>query len=144
MRFFMDAEVLAAMPDENQNMASLYDCGKALEYGSAIMYLPVVDEQPVGLFWGSFFGPNTIQAHWGILREHRGKGVAKACADAVFSQMAKDFPEVTNVIGQVPKCNLRSYAAAIRCGFQLVGELPRSHRKGGKLYDSWIIRREAE
>jgi len=142
MRFFMDSEILAAMPDENQNMASLYEVGKALECGSSIMYLPVVDGQAVGLFWGSFFGANTIQAHWGILKEYRKRGVAKAAADATFEQMLQDFPEVTNVIGQVPKCNTAAYAASLRCGFELVGELPRSHRKDGKLYDSWIIRRE--
>jgi RimJ/RimL family protein N-acetyltransferase len=142
LRFFMDSEILAAMPDENQNMRSLYDVGKAMEHGSSIMYVPMVDDQPVGLFWGSFFGTNTIEGHWGILAKHRKRGVAKAACDAVFDLLADDFPEVTNVIGQVAKCNTACYAGALRCGFEVLGTLPRSHRKEGTVYDSWILRRE--
>lgn len=142
LRFFMDREILAAMPDENQNLTSLYEAGKALEYGSAIFYLPVIDGEAVGLFWGKFFGANTLEGHWGILKQHRKKGVAKAACDAVFEQLAHDFPEVTNVIGQVAKCNLVCYAGALQAGFEPVGELPRSHRKNGKVYDSFIVRRE--
>jgi len=142
LRFFMDKEILAAMPDENQNMTSLYDCGKALESGSSIMYVPLIDDQPVGLFWGSFFGANTIEGHWGVLAKYRKRGVAKACCDAVFSLLADDFPQVTNVIGQVAKCNIACYAGALRCGFEVLGTLPSSHWKNGKIYDSWILRRE--
>lgn len=142
MRFFMDRDIMAAMPDENQNLRSVYEAGKALEYNSVIAYLPVVDGQPVGLFWGKFFGASTIEGHWGVLREHRKKGVAEACCDAVFECLSEEFPEVTNVIGQVAKCNLASFAGALKCGFKIVGTLPRSHRKNGRLYDSWILRRE--
>lgn len=142
MRFFLAPEITQSMPDGDKSLASVYNAAKALENGFVIAYCPMMDGEPLGLFWGKFINDFCVLAHWGLLKEFQKKGVALAASKAAIDAVKKDFPMVTSIMGTISKNNIRCYAGALKAGFTANGTLPKSHTTNGKIYDSWIVVKE--
>jgi RimJ/RimL family protein N-acetyltransferase len=145
MAFFGDPELMKFYPIDEQNFATVYQSVKAIEDNKVIAYAIIRNEKPIGMLWGAPINGTTIHAHWGVFAEERQRGVAQAAVNAALAAIKKDMPEITSVIGFISKCNLQSFAGALKCGFTVQGVLPRTHRKkDGTMLDAWIVVREIE
>lgn len=145
MAFFGDPELMKFYPADEQNFATVYQSVKAIEENKVLAYAIIRDDKPIGMFWGTPMNTTAIHAHWGLFAEDRKRGVAEAACTAALAAVKKDMPELTSVIGFISKCNLQSFAGALKCGFTVQGVLPRTHRKkDGTMLDAWIVVREIE
>ena len=139
-RFFHEPSIWRNLCDTDRNAAFVYDFIDNFRSGRNICFVPVVGDEPIGMFYCYFMNASILEAHQGVFDKFRkawSMKAVKACTKKGF--------EVTgahSAMGLIPVCSKPSVYCAQHAGFKIQGKIRDYYKIDGILKDVYILVKE--